>query len=339
MSYDIIYDKRFIRTTRGVIPMVLIGSSNCYETKVDGRGRSIEVRERYWSVINDIMLESAAGQEDWLKKLSEHTDAELFKEKGNWITGQNIRKWFNNCVKAASSLEDYLKWNPTQSFVCQVIWYENRKAYASTSEFMRYCHNTQELEEWIDQAKQLREAMLKDMPAADVYLKIGFDNNEPLCRVPLTGGPVIAKHGKNAYVSAYETKKSRTYTDDPSKAHVFKDINEAVCELGITPNAGGEWNRMTFVSAKTVQKGRPWIIKVGEHSSHAGQYIRKVTASHLYFTGIVDYAHGYGSKLIAQQAADRIIRKFRIGTTEFIICNKTDGTEILYNADPEKKEK
>ena len=33
MSYTIIYGRQFVKTTRGIIPMLLIGSNNCTEGK------------------------------------------------------------------------------------------------------------------------------------------------------------------------------------------------------------------------------------------------------------------------------------------------------------------
>ena len=31
MSYEIVYNRAFIKTTRGIIPLLLTGSNNCYE--------------------------------------------------------------------------------------------------------------------------------------------------------------------------------------------------------------------------------------------------------------------------------------------------------------------
>lgn len=49
MSYEIIYDKQFIRTAKGFIPMVLAGSNNCY----DANGNSNRMRRsRDWQMWN-----------------------------------------------------------------------------------------------------------------------------------------------------------------------------------------------------------------------------------------------------------------------------------------------
>lgn len=332
MSIDIIYDKRFIRTGRGVIPMVLIGSSNCYDTIWDSRGRRREVRERHWSMIHDMMLEDPIGQEKWLSMVEANPDSQLFKERKNWITGENVRKWFENGVSSSCSLEDYLKWNPTQSCICQIIWYKDKSSTIRNSEYLRYCHNTKELEDWIDGAKKLREALYIDIPTAAVYLKIGFDGTTALRSVPKTDGPVIAKRGNNGYVSAYETGKSRTFTDDPEKAHVFANIDEAIKELGMTPGGHGIWNKVTFVSAKTVDKGRPWIVQIGTPSYRAGWYIQKITKRRIFTTLEADRACKYASKASACKAADKAGTKFHIGIGEhrFILCNTQDGTETEY---------
>ena len=44
MSYEIIYDKQFIKTTKGFVPMVLSGSNNCYDVGNSNKMR----RSRGW---------------------------------------------------------------------------------------------------------------------------------------------------------------------------------------------------------------------------------------------------------------------------------------------------
>ena len=39
MSYEIVYDRRFIRSPLGITPMILAGSNNCYEPMPNGRER------------------------------------------------------------------------------------------------------------------------------------------------------------------------------------------------------------------------------------------------------------------------------------------------------------
>ena len=50
MSYEIIYDKQFIRMPKGFIPMALAGSNNCYQT---GSGNKMK-RSRDWGNWNCI---------------------------------------------------------------------------------------------------------------------------------------------------------------------------------------------------------------------------------------------------------------------------------------------
>ena len=52
MGYTIVYARTFIKTTKGIIPLVLHGSNNCTEF-VNGR----EVRERSWDIYHDKLCE------------------------------------------------------------------------------------------------------------------------------------------------------------------------------------------------------------------------------------------------------------------------------------------
>ena len=49
MSYDICYDRVFIRSGMGITPMWLVGSNNCTETVWGLDGKCHERRERHWS--------------------------------------------------------------------------------------------------------------------------------------------------------------------------------------------------------------------------------------------------------------------------------------------------
>jgi hypothetical protein len=69
MSYEIIYNKQFIKVGENAfIPMLYWGSNNCYTNEMDRRGRSYQKRERNWSRMQWITGDRiTASYEDMLK--------------------------------------------------------------------------------------------------------------------------------------------------------------------------------------------------------------------------------------------------------------------------------
>ena len=335
MSYDIVYAKSFISTTRGIIPMVLIGSNNCYETKWDKRGRKLEVRERHWSVLNDVMIESTEGQNAWITAVSQgEADREVFMINSKWLYGKQVRGWFNRAVTQAHRLEEYLAWNPMVSFRCNFIAYADKKDFDRSVDDMAYCHDTAELEAWIDSAKIRRQEYMEENPNALIFLSMGFDTKEPLRSYKDIPGAVVAK-SNGAYIKSYEitaTGRSRSYTKDPDDAFVFDSVDHAIAELKITPNSYSAWDKVRFVKAETV-KGKPALVIKACGGNYAGWYIWKVTARRIRFTKDTENAARYSSVASAKKCIQNIVNKsFMLGTKDFAICNLTECTEESYTA-------
>jgi hypothetical protein len=111
MSYEILYNKLFLKTQDGkIIPIILHGSNNCYETQWNGRER----RERNWSICNMpywCNYKIDFTEEELLKENERWLDREeMFKYNGKWLNGQ---QWYNlvkRAIKNAITIEE-LKWN------------------------------------------------------------------------------------------------------------------------------------------------------------------------------------------------------------------------------------
>lgn len=112
MRHTIIDCRMFIKTTRGIIPLVLGGSNNCYDI-VRGKDFKLrELRERYWSVLLDLV---ELPEEEILAKfenLIPDNSIECWVYNGKWLNGAQAQKWFARGVKDAAPLEDILSSNP-----------------------------------------------------------------------------------------------------------------------------------------------------------------------------------------------------------------------------------
>ena len=97
MSHEIIYQRAFIRTTRGIIPTVLAGSNNDYEVNIDALGRNRQRRLRHWShIYSQDLIE--LPEEKLLEKIASTPstpDYTLFLFRNAWITGEQELSWFS----------------------------------------------------------------------------------------------------------------------------------------------------------------------------------------------------------------------------------------------------
>lgn len=108
MSYDIVYNKQFLKIDGKNIPLILYGSSNCYDVLQNGRQR----RERKWGTIytggsNKII---AVTEAEIMEKIESCCDGgkhqEHFMKNGKWVDDKSIIRFFQNGIKNAKTIEE-----------------------------------------------------------------------------------------------------------------------------------------------------------------------------------------------------------------------------------------
>lgn len=324
MSYEIMYDRKFIRTTRGFIPMILSGSNNCTEQTWDRRGRAYERRERHWwAWFPQSMPFKDLPETDFLKQIDVLTkdtpNHELFMWNSHWLTDRQWRKWFQNGCKSALSLEEYKACNRLYSFVGYIIVYHNDD-YPGKRELERHIHTTEELETWLDEAntkeKEIRAAATGK---CTTYISLAWDISEPLdvpTKAPV--GAVLAKNG-NAYVKEYVKDKQLTFTGDPFEAMLFASVEEAKSKIGSC------WRKVRFVQAQRQRQSRNYVLKI-QHGTLQDKFIRKRSKNCLFVTWSADYARRFHSQSEAMRYAEDASKRFEIGDT-IMVVNVEENTE------------
>lgn len=107
MSYEIVYDRQFLKTADGkFIPLTLHGSNNCYEPRTNGRER----RTRYWDSLFTGENENIALAADELRtKVKSWTGGayqEHFRYHGKWVDDAGLLRFAENGIKAAKTVEE-----------------------------------------------------------------------------------------------------------------------------------------------------------------------------------------------------------------------------------------
>lgn len=109
MSYDIVYDRRFIKVDNLYIPMIQIGSNNTFEISASGR----KIPEKYWmKLVYDIYTKNKCllTAEEILKIAKDLDDGELYKSRYRSFQKGEFVKYIMAGVKNAKPLEVYVKW-------------------------------------------------------------------------------------------------------------------------------------------------------------------------------------------------------------------------------------
>lgn len=188
MGYTIVYARTFVKTTKGIIPLVLHGSNNCTEF-VNGR----EVRERSWDIYHDKLCELPEDKfMETVHSMFAHLnpDDQLFKWNNKWLCAGQIEQWFKRGVRDARSIEDILHDNPRVCVRGKVV-VNNSDCSEQKVLHDRFFNTTNELEEWVARASE--EVGKQSSEGNHAYLHIGFTTRHSLAYHPYISEPVVAK--------------------------------------------------------------------------------------------------------------------------------------------------
>lgn len=131
MSYEIMYDRRFIDLGDGrYVPMVQQGSNNCFEFSSWGR----QVPEKYWTVYKycfPVRHQYAFTLKE-LKEMASVKGLEWFKSRYKKMTDEEFQKYFTAGIKSAKKIEEYVEMRNGFYFKD-----ENTQRYITTTEELK----------------------------------------------------------------------------------------------------------------------------------------------------------------------------------------------------------
>lgn len=294
MSYEIVYDRRFICTPLGITPLILAGSNNCYEPMPSGRER----RERNWSVLFNFPVATEDELMNAVQGCCGGEFQEHFKWHGKFVNDAGFVSFVQNGIANAVTLEELDEYARCGSLRCGLsIWYKNSDG-KNCRVLERSVQTTDELVQWIADAK---ERMANRFEREEIYYSMGFFGREPI-RMPTRktiAGPVVAKRGQS-YVTNCAPGRLETH-GDVSKAMVFANIDDAVSRLSPYFVRGTR-----FIKAENAKARSGWrfCIRV-QGGSRDGMYMEKLTRSRFHMG--LDQA--YARRFPDRKTAERYIEK------------------------------
>jgi hypothetical protein len=175
MSYQIYYDRAFIRIGDKFIPIANSGSNNCFEY-YNGR----EVPEKSWNVLNWKRDYQFLFSESEIKDIAR--DYELnnqkfgidFKSRNRWFESGEFERWIINGMKNAYTVEEYVSFGNR----FYVLDYSHGEIEKWKEYFFK---TTPELMKILDDLKDVRSKNIKLWDNREVYRpKLKRNKKKPL---------------------------------------------------------------------------------------------------------------------------------------------------------------
>jgi hypothetical protein len=110
MSYQIYYERAFIRAGDGFVPLVNSGSNNCFEFNFSGR----EIPEKDWGVLNWHRRNRALFSATEIAEIAREYDAYnaesemMFKSRNRVFPPKAFARWVVGGMKSAYTVEEYV---------------------------------------------------------------------------------------------------------------------------------------------------------------------------------------------------------------------------------------
>lgn len=327
MSYEILYDTAFIRLPNGLIPMILSGSNNCTAPSYGTNGRVYERRAREWwpfipSQLIPYSLHSESELQTAFDNLSEKNAGEAFKRGGKWLMWDNMGAWFKKAAAKALPLEKWLEFNPCASFEVALVLYE-QTTWGAKTEHSKFIRTSQELEEWLNLVAAVEAPKYEG--ECCVSVKMSFGTEEPL-KNPPKAGPVVVKHNDRYVEKCEKTAWGNRIicTPDIAQALVFANAEAAKTEIG------PYWEDCRVLSAAGQMKPKNYILQLTDYyGGHPGRFLKKMTRNRMYSSYNADSGKRFASVGEARKCADRIRKRYRVGSKFFVINTESGAKEEI----------
>ena len=139
MSYEIYYDRAYIRVGNKFIPLVNQGSNNCWAYNCYGRA----VPEKNWQVLNWehggqlLFTAEEVREQATIYEESNERSGTCYKTRNTSFASGEFGRWIVNGMKTAYTIEEYVSFGNALSVHDYSVW-EKRKDYffRTTEEFL-----------------------------------------------------------------------------------------------------------------------------------------------------------------------------------------------------------
>lgn len=221
-------------------------------------------------------------------------------------------KWVESGIRNAMNIERINFFRPnTPLYGRIVVWRGDKRETVHNC----YCKTTQELEAFAEEMESAWKVYGSDKTVTEFYPYLSFEGREPLSIEKMASlsddEPVVVKVAPYGYYTKTE-HSCRNYERNRAAAKVFKNIDDAIAELGsITFHA----SKVTFerAGADSAKSSKPaeklFALRITE-GDRAGAYIVKLTRSRIWTSTSSEKAKMFPSeKAVLKWAEDHHLTK------------------------------
>lgn len=332
MSHYIEDDKKVIKTARGYIFMCLGGDNNVTESVwVGGNKKWAEVRARSWCHLNHQILEATDVEimAFCQRVYGGDPEHEVFKKNGKWVCNKDMPNYFRDGIRRAQSLEALIQANRGQCLDASVRVYPDKDSISYKTQRSCCIRTTKDLEEWLDEAKPLRQMHLD--AGRDCYICLSFYGNKPLVYGTEDSKEQVVlkstRRGDNSYICDFIHGRQISFTQDLDKALVFENAEDAWAAIGTC------WQNIKAVSftSQTREVNKPFVLLFGSgNSGLCGFFLRKQSRTKVYGSATAEKAMHFANQNAAVRYATELREKGWDASRckEFILVNTKDNTRL-----------
>ena len=292
MSYSILYNSVFLKSERGITPVVLKGDNNVYDT--DGHGRSVR-RARDWTCFDNRL---ANTEEELIARVSELEDMdEIWWHHGRYVNGAGLLRWMKNGIKNAVPIEALLENNRQNHVSCYIsVWGPERYEGRFCNEWIS---TTEAFDSWIDKAREFVATCNKDWSPFYV-VKFQSEDIRALTVSRKPNDMVILKSSRGYVCSV--TDNNVSWSKD---IHIALEMTAA--EAKVLLNTRIRWTKVQVLSANCKKSSYNSIIELRKADGKT-MYVTRFTNESVYTTPNINLAHRYSTKRYANAAISKMDR-------------------------------
>jgi len=233
-----VYDRQFLKLEDGrIIPLILCGDNNVYETMWNGRQRrSRDWQASYWQ--HNVI--PALAPEEIMKKIHGYADGtteQHFMRDGKWVDDAAFIRFFKNGIKEAKTLkeleEERIFWGSICAYLSVWTKVDGKPGWDrnQTTELDCYLNSDEAIISFLEKTAERLEKRTAD---EDIYVCIGYSGNQPLrkpkrARKPkerLTGEFYVVTFNGNRYVTRL-TRGGLRHSEHAMPAKQFETEKDA----------------------------------------------------------------------------------------------------------------
>lgn len=310
MSYSILYNWQFLKSTEGITPVILIGDNNV-TTRVWMGNHWGERRAREWSCLFNFI---GVSEEKFMNEIMNMTGKayqEHWVRNGKWVDDNALVKWAKKACETAADVEEIFKLNPFVYVHAYLsVWDKEDKNTHVQEAFIK---DSASLDEWIRSAKKTTD---EQRAAGNTVYPIIKYSREDLkkCNGEKKSHPesVLVK-SRYGYLTSYALDKEGKFIEKSSwSRNVHEAAKYSFDEASSIQRKGvcqGLVN-MRLIDVKAQDAPYDAVIKAVSKKSASLQYfVRSVGTHKVYFTFQEEYAKHYRDVRSAEQTAKKLNEK------------------------------